>query len=105
MSQVSISGRVTGFSLLHNVQTRSGGLSASYTMGKAAGGVKLITHLHLAPRLSIAQLYCGLVVRVPGYSSRGPGFDSWRYQIFGEVVGLKRGPLSLVRIIEELRKK
>jgi hypothetical protein len=24
----------------------------------------------------------GLVVRVPGYRSRGPGFDSQRYQIF-----------------------
>jgi hypothetical protein len=34
--------------------------------------------------------------------SRGPGFDSRRYQIFWEVVGLERGPLSLVRIIEEL---
>jgi hypothetical protein len=45
---------------------------------------------------------CGLVIRVPGYRSRGPGFDSRRYQIFGEVVGLERGPLSLVRIIEEL---
>jgi hypothetical protein len=45
---------------------------------------------------------CGLVVRVPGYRSRGPGFDSRRYQIFWEVVGLERGPLSLVRIIEEL---
>jgi hypothetical protein len=42
------------------------------------------------------------VVRVPGYRSRGPGFDSWLYQIFCVVVGLKRGPLSLVRIIEEL---
>jgi hypothetical protein len=29
-------------------------------------------------------------------------FDSLRYQIFWEVVGLERGPLSLVRIIEEL---
>jgi hypothetical protein len=45
---------------------------------------------------------CGLVVRVPGYRSRGPGFDSRRYQIFWEVEGLERGPLSLVRIIEEL---
>jgi hypothetical protein len=25
---------------------------------------------------------CGLVVRVPGYIFRSPGFDSWRYQIF-----------------------
>jgi hypothetical protein len=45
---------------------------------------------------------CGLVVRVPGYRSRGAGFNSRRYQIFREVVGLEWGPLSLVRIIEEL---
>jgi hypothetical protein len=45
---------------------------------------------------------CGLVVRVSAYRSIGPGFDSRRYQIFWEVVGLERGPLSLVRIIEEL---
>jgi hypothetical protein len=45
---------------------------------------------------------CGLVVRVPGYRSRDPGFDSQRYQILWKVVGLERGPLSLVRIIEEL---
>jgi hypothetical protein len=30
------------------------------------------------------------------------GFDSQRYQIFWEVVGLERGPLSLVSTIEEL---
>jgi hypothetical protein len=30
------------------------------------------------------------------------GFDSRRYQIFSEVVGLERGPLSLVSTIEEL---
>jgi hypothetical protein len=45
---------------------------------------------------------CGLVVRVPGYRSRGPEFDSLRYQIFWEVVGLERGPRSLMSIIEEL---
>jgi hypothetical protein len=42
---------------------------------------------------------CVLVVRVPGYRSRDPGFDSRRYQIFWEVAGLE---LSLVRITEEL---
>jgi hypothetical protein len=31
-----------------------------------------------------------------------PGFDSWRYQIFWEIVGQERGPLSLVSTIEEL---
>jgi hypothetical protein len=30
------------------------------------------------------------------------GFDSWRYQIFWKVVGLERGPLSLVSTIEEI---
>jgi hypothetical protein len=37
-----------------------------------------------------------------GYRSRGPGFDSWRYQIFWKAVGLEWGPLSFVRITEEL---
>jgi hypothetical protein len=45
---------------------------------------------------------CGLVVRVPGYKSRGPGLDSRGYQIFCEAVGLERGPLSLVSTIKEL---
>ena len=45
---------------------------------------------------------CGLVVRASGYRYRGLGFDSRRYQIFWVIVGLERGPLSLVRSIEEL---
>jgi hypothetical protein len=45
---------------------------------------------------------CVLVVRVSGYRCRGPGFDSLRFQIFWEAVGLERGPLSLVRTTEEL---
>ena len=44
----------------------------------------------------------GLVVRVSGYIYRGLEFDSRRYQIFCVVVGLERGPLSLVSSIEEL---
>jgi hypothetical protein len=46
---------------------------------------------------------CGLVVRVSGHSSRGPGFDPRPYHIFSEVGGLERGPPSLMRTIEELR--
>jgi hypothetical protein len=42
------------------------------------------------------------VVRGPGYRSRGAGFDSQRCKIFYVAVGLERGPLSLVRITEEL---
>jgi hypothetical protein len=45
---------------------------------------------------------CGLVVRVPGYRSIVPRFDSRHYQTLWEVVGLERGPLSLVSTIEEL---
>jgi hypothetical protein len=50
----------------------------------------------------LSYCLCGLVVRVPGCRSRSPGFDSRRYQIFWQIVSLERGPLSLVRITEEL---
>jgi hypothetical protein len=49
-----------------------------------------------------SDLLCGLMVWVTGYRSRGPEFDSRLYQIFWEVVGLKRGPLRLVNTTEEL---
>jgi hypothetical protein len=45
---------------------------------------------------------CGLVVRVSGYRSRGPEFDSRPFQIFWEAAGLERGPLSLVGTTNEL---
>jgi hypothetical protein len=51
---------------------------------------------------SVFYCLCGLVVRIPVYRSRGPWFDSRRYQIFWEVVRLERGPLSLVSTTEEL---
>jgi hypothetical protein len=47
---------------------------------------------------------CGLMVRIPGYRSKGSGFDSRQYQIFWEVVGLVQGPLSLVNTIELLER-
>jgi hypothetical protein len=43
---------------------------------------------------------CGLVVRVLDYRCRGPGFDSRALQ--KKIVGLERGPLSLVSTTEEL---
>jgi hypothetical protein len=56
----------------------------------------------LATKSRTEDRLCGLVVRVTGYRSRGPGFDSQRYQISFEVVVLERDSLSLVRITEEL---
>jgi hypothetical protein len=52
--------------------------------------------------IGCAQFRKGLVARVPGYRSRGLGFDFRCFQIFWEVVGLESGPLSLVSTIEEL---
>jgi hypothetical protein len=63
--------------------------------------------IHLQVRLYISFIsfsgvlndrLCGLVVRVPGRS----GFDSQRYQIFCEVMGLEQDPLSLASTTEEL---
>jgi hypothetical protein len=42
------------------------------------------------------------VVRILGHGSRGPVYDTLRYQIFCEIIDLKLGVLSLMRIIEEL---
>jgi hypothetical protein len=42
------------------------------------------------------------MVRVPGYRSRGSGFDSRLYQIFWEAVGLEQSPLSLVSKTKEV---
>jgi hypothetical protein len=53
------------------------------------------------PLIEYVDRLFGLVVRVSGYRSRGPGPDSQRYQIFRELVGLELGPPSLVRIYEE----
>jgi hypothetical protein len=52
--------------------------------------------------INVVDRLCGLVVSVPCYRSRGPGFDSRRYQIFWDAMGLEQGPLSLVSKIEEL---
>jgi hypothetical protein len=45
---------------------------------------------------------CGLVVRVLGYRFGGPGSIPGTTRIKIKVVGLERGPLSLVSTTEEL---
>jgi hypothetical protein len=61
----------------------------------------VLKHLFEFDMTEIVKLdrLCGLVVRVPGYRSRGPVFDFRRYQICREAVGLERGTLSLVSTI------
>jgi hypothetical protein len=49
---------------------------------------------------NVTDRLCGLVVRVLDYRCRGPGFDSRAIQ--KKVVGLERGPLSLVSTTKEL---
>jgi hypothetical protein len=50
----------------------------------------------------LSDRLCGLVVRVPGYRSRGQGSIPVYTRIFERLLGLERGPLSLVSKIEEL---
>jgi hypothetical protein len=50
----------------------------------------------------LCDLNVGLVVRVPGYRSRGPGSIPCATRFFLEVMGLERGPLSLVSTTEKL---
>jgi hypothetical protein len=80
-------------------ETGSGVYPPSYTTNRPAG---VLSPREVNWSRGEGDRLCGLVVRVLGYRSRGPWFDSRRYQIFWEVVGLERGPFSLVRIIEEL---
>jgi hypothetical protein len=37
--------------------------------------------LNIGKYMPYEEIFCGLMVRIPGYKSRGLGFDSWRYQI------------------------
>jgi hypothetical protein len=69
-------------------------------LDEAAG--KLTIYLAFPQPIEYCDRPYGLVITVPGYRSRGLGFDSRHYKILLEVVGLERGPLNLVRITEEL---
>jgi hypothetical protein len=53
---------------------------------------KHINALWAEYRISVCSSWC----------YRGPGFDSRRYQIFCVVLGLERGPLSLVSLVRSI---
>jgi hypothetical protein len=77
-------------------------VSCTYWTG---GWASLRTVMNITPLFifyNFNVLICGLVVTSSWLQIQGPGFDSRRYQIFWEILGLERGPLSLVGIIEEL---
>jgi hypothetical protein len=56
--------------------------------------------MKLIPEILTIDRLCGLVVRVLGYGSGGPGSVPGTTK--KKVVGLERGPLSLVSTTEEL---
>jgi hypothetical protein len=66
---------------------------------KIGTGVGLILNICLGSVIACDRL-CGLVVRVLGYRSGGPG--SIPCTTKKKVVGLERGPRSLVSTTEEL---
>jgi hypothetical protein len=59
------------------------------------------THIYIYIYIYICRL-CGLVVRVICYRSGGPGSIPGTTRKKKRVVGLERGPLSLVSTTEEL---
>jgi hypothetical protein len=77
----------------------------NFTFSQILSLFKIINRIWLLDnnlRYRIRDHFCGLVVGVSGYRSRGLRFDSRRYQIFLEAMGMKRGPLSLMSTAEEL---
>jgi hypothetical protein len=94
---------------LHKAWSNKQKVQDGVVMGIRGNVSPWLRHIHVfrgtaeRGRLQCIQdcLY-GIAVRAPGYRSRGPGFDSRWYQIFWEVVGLERGPLSIVRKTEGL---
>jgi hypothetical protein len=71
-------------------------------------GIRNISQPYRLPRpfIGIALLKRKKKERPPprssGQNSKGPGFDFRHYHILWEVVGMERGPLSLVSATEEL---
>jgi hypothetical protein len=67
-------------------------------------GQAFIAYFEIHVMMMCVLIFCTLCCS--GQSSRlqmqRSGFDSWRYQIFREVMGLERGPLGLKSTAEEI---
>jgi hypothetical protein len=74
-------------------------MSGATSPTSSAGNV-LIKQRSFISTFNMADRLCGLVVRVLGYRSRGPSWIPGTTR--KKVVGLERGPLSLVSTAEEL---
>jgi hypothetical protein len=75
-----------------------------YLDSQLTDGCKVVSLMHLQHHTPQKHFffcfwYCNLVVRVPGYRSRGLGSIPSTNR---DVMGLERGPLNLVSTTEEL---
>jgi hypothetical protein len=68
---------------------------------KPSASIRVLT-LHCIPSDQLIRPFQPGLVRDYWLQIQKPGFDSRPYQIFWEVVGLERCPLSLVSTTEEL---
>jgi hypothetical protein len=80
--------------------------SGAHETRRYAGQILLITYISLTERIYVRCVQDGQPLWSCGHSSwleiQRSWFDSRSYHIFWEVVGLKRGPLSLMSTTEEL---
>jgi hypothetical protein len=56
--------------------------TVSVVLRKSSIHFGIFIHSKVCTTEIVVDRLCGIVLRVPGYRSRGPGFDSQRYQNF-----------------------
>jgi hypothetical protein len=88
--------RLDGLNNPSNTMTRFG---CAINRNNSLFDILLFTSLHVSAFSDVKDRLCGLVVRVLGYRSGGPSSIPGTIK---KVVGLERGPLSLVSTTEEL---
>jgi hypothetical protein len=75
---------------------------AARLLALRTGRTLLPRNIIISNASSTRDRLCGLVVRVLGYRSGGPGSIPGTTRFSGKKKGLERGPLSLVSTTEEL---